>query len=234
MALRVVGAGLPRTGTLSLKTALEKLLGAKCYHMVELFEHPEHGPTWADVAEGKEADLEGLLDGYVAAVDAPAMMVWERLAEANPDAVILLSRRETPQQWVRSMENTIFPRIREVQARFGSYEDVPEDMPAQVRTMARMFAAMSEGMSKYADDPVRAAEWYEQYNAGVRATAPPDRLVEWTAADGWAPLCAALGVPVPDEPFPRVNSSAEFQDRVRDRGVLGLPADGTTGEGAAG
>ncbi|HEY3685878.1 MAG TPA: sulfotransferase [Streptosporangiaceae bacterium] len=224
MALRVVGAGLPRTGTLSLKTALEKLLGAKCYHMVELFEHPEHGPTWADISEGKEADLTALLDGYAAAVDAPAMMVWRQLADANPDSVILLSRRETPQQWVRSMENTIFPRIRETQRLFGSYEEVPEDVPAQVRTMARMFAGMAEGMAKYVDDPEAAAAWYEQYNADVRATAPPARLLEWTAADGWEPLCTALGVPVPDEPFPRVNSSEEFQERVRDRGVLGMPA----------
>jgi hypothetical protein len=224
VALRVVGAGLPRTGTLSLKTALEKLLGAKCYHMVELFEHPDHGSTWADIAEGKEADLTALLDGYAAAVDAPAMMVWRQLAEANPDSVILLSRRENPQQWVRSMENTIFPRIREVRTLFGSYETVPEDVPEQVRTMARIFAGMPDGMSNYVDDPEAAAAWYERYNADVRATAPPGRLLEWTAADGWAPLCAALGVPVPDEPFPRVNSSEEFRERVQDRGVLGTPA----------
>ena len=208
MGLRVVGAGLPRTGTLSQKTALERLLGAPCYHMSELFEHPEHIPAWADAAEGKPVDWPALLDGYAATVDAPGATLWRQTSAAFPDAVVLLSVRESAEQWWDSMDRTIFPRIRERRAAFDGV--VPDDMPPQMRDAMRMFRGLS-GFAAYADDKAGGMAWYEEYNAAVRAEAPADRLVEWTASDGWGPLCEALGVPVPDEPFPRVNSSEEFQ-----------------------
>jgi len=208
MTLRVVGAGLPRTGTLSLKTALERLLGAPCYHMSELFDHPEHVPTWADAAEEKPVDWPEFLGGYAATVDTPGALLWPQLSEAFPDAIVLLSTRESAEQWWDSMDRTIFPRIREREAAFNTPD--PGDLPPQMREVMRMFRGLA-GFTAYANDKPGGMAWYERYNAEVRARIPAERLVEWRAADGWGPLCDALGVPVPDEPFPRVNSTEQFQ-----------------------
>lgn len=210
MALRVVGAGLPRTGTLSLKTALERLLGAPCYHMSELFEHPEHLPVWADAFDGTPVGWAELFDGYAAAVDAPAALMWRQIAAAFPEAIVVLSTRESAEKWWASMDKTIFPRVRERQVTLSGAE--PDDVPPERRDMMRMFRGMAAGFGQYADDKPGAMAWYEQYNAQVHAEVPTDRLVEWQAADGWGPLCAALGVPIPDEPFPRVNSTEDFQN----------------------
>lgn len=209
MEMRVVGAGLPRTGTLSLKAALERLLGGPCYHMSELFAHPEHAATWADAAEGQPVDWPEFLDGYAASVDVPAAMLWRELSAAFPDAVVLLSTRESPGQWWDSMDKTIFPRVREREEAVRG--EGPVGGPPEMRDVMRMFGALTGGFAAYADNRDGGMAWYERYNAEVRAAVPAGRLVEWRAVDGWGPLCAALGVPVPDEPFPRVNSSEEFQ-----------------------
>lgn len=208
MTLRVVGAGLPRTGTLSLKTALERLLGAPCYHMSELFKHPEHIPAWADAAEGKPVDWAALLDGYAATVDAPGATLWRRTSAAFPDAIVLLSVRDSAEQWWDSMDRTIYPRIREREAALTG--SAPDEVPPEMRDAIRMFRGIGTFVP-YANDKPGGMAWYERYNAEVRAEIPAERLVEWKAADGWGPLCDALGLPVPDEPFPRVNSSEEFQ-----------------------
>lgn len=216
MALRVVGAGLPRTGTLSLKTALERLLGAKCYHMSEFMEHPEHGPTWADAAEGKEVDWPAFLDGYAAAVDMPAMRFWPQLADAYPDAIVLLSRRASGEDWQASMDRTIFQKIRDAREQFGAGPDgapaFPADLPPEKARLLRIFGSMAtDGFGEYADDKDAAIAFHDAHAAEVRKQVPPARLVEWTPGDDWAPLCAALDIPVPDEPFPQVNTSADFQ-----------------------
>lgn len=216
MALRVVGAGLPRTGTLSLKTALERLLGARCYHMSELFGHPEHGSTWADAAEGRDVDWDAFLAGYAAAVDMPAMQFWRRLADTYPDAIILLSRRASGEEWQASMDRTIFRRIRETRERLGTEPDgapaIPAGLPAEKARVLRLFGSMARnGFARCADDRDEAIAFHDRHAAEVRAQAPAGRLVEWTPGDGWGPLCRALDVPVPDEPFPRVNTTEQFQ-----------------------
>src|SRR5579884_4290855 len=109
--LRVIGAGIGRTGTHSLKLALERLLGGRCYHMVEVFQRPEHIPVWAAAAKGEPVDYRRLLDGYVAAVDWPSAAFWPELAAAFPDAVIVLSSRDADGWW-RSASRTIFEAMR--------------------------------------------------------------------------------------------------------------------------
>lgn len=223
MALRVVGAGLSRTGTLSLKMALERLLGAPCYHMVEVFEHPGHAATWADAVTGGDVDWPAFLGGYAATVDVPAVTMWRTFADLYPDALILLSVRD-PAQWVRSMENTILPRMRDTEAQLAA--GLPPDATEEQRAVGRMFGGLTRTVfAGLLDDPTGGTDWYERYNAAVRASAPPGRLLEWTVADGWAPLCAALGVPVPDEPFPKANEPAEFQERVPTLSEVDVPRE---------
>ncbi|HLK10018.1 MAG TPA: sulfotransferase [Candidatus Binatia bacterium] len=197
MSLRVVGAGLGRTGTNSLKVALERLLGAPCYHMMEVFTHPEHVPVWHAAARGRMPDWGALLAGFAAAVDWPVAAFWPELSAAFPDAVVLLSVRE-PQSWWQSASETIFPAIAEQAG--TAWRAMIDDLFA-----ARFTSAI--------DDRATAVAAFERHNARVRATVPARRLVEWRAADGWAPLCAALGVPVPSEPFPHTNTRADWRAR---------------------
>jgi hypothetical protein len=202
MTLRVVGAGLGRTGTLSLKAALEKLLGAPCYHMAEVGAHPEHVPVWAKAARGEPVDWQRLMTGYAAAVDWPACAFWPELVSVNPDALILLSTRD-PASWWESASTTIFPTLRSAPPG-EPWRDMVEAM------MASRFTAQLE-------DEAACIAAFERHNARVRAEAPRARLLEWSAAEGWEPLCRALAVPVPSEPFPRVNTREQFAERIRRR-----------------
>jgi hypothetical protein len=194
MALRVVGAGLGRTGTMSLKLALERLLGAPCYHMAEVFAHPEHIPLWHAAARGEPVDWQRLFDGYAAAVDWPVGSFWPEVSAAFPDALILLSTRSS-ESWWKSASTTIFPTS--AKAAGTPWHAMWREL-AQRRFTTRL------------DDREAAVAAYERHNADVRARAPRARLLEWTARDGWEPLCRALGVAVPDAPFPHANSTEEF------------------------
>lgn len=193
----LLGAGLPRTGTHSLKLALERLLGGPCYHMLEVFEHPDHIPVWHRAVHGDLPDWGHLFAGYRSCVDWPGSAFWRELSDAYPDAVVPLSDRS----WWRSMDRT-----------------VPEGTRRQPPAGMSAFFAMLEGLlnrfTKQWSDPGSAMDAYERHNAEVRATIAPGRLVEWRASDGWGPICEALGLPVPDEPFPHSNTTSEFRARA--------------------
>lgn len=199
MSLRVIGAGLGRTGTMSLKGALERLLGAPCYHMIEVFPRPAHFGLWTAAARGEPVDWHALFDGFQATVDWPASAFWKEIAQAFPEALILLSTRDSAEAWWKSASETIF-----------GIATADRSNP-----VAKMVDAIFEArFTKAIDDRDAAIAAYERHNADVRATAPRDRLVEWTPKDGWGPLCKALGVAVPAEPFPHVNTTDEFKARV--------------------
>jgi len=108
MTLQVVGAGAGRTGTMSLKAGLELLLGRPCYHMLEVFSHPEHVGMWRAAAEGEKVDWQAMLQDYGATSDFPACLFWSEILEANPDAVVVLSTRKDAQTWWDSASQTIF------------------------------------------------------------------------------------------------------------------------------
>jgi hypothetical protein len=199
MNLRVVGAGLPRTGTASLTIALEQLLGGPSHHMRVLPGHPfDLGIGWEQALAGDTPDWDQLLHGYLAAVDWPASMFWHELSEEYPDALVLLSVRDSAETWWQSVDKTILPV-----ARMALAPDWNEGRG--LLDLLQQFTG-----SKYWDDPATLMAAYERHNAMVRQTIPPHRLLEWQATEGWEPLCRALGVPVPDEPFPWVNRRSEW------------------------
>ena len=202
MALRVVGAGLGRTGTHSLKLALEKLLGGPCYHMSELIEREADTAVWAAATRGEDVDWRGFLDQYAATVDWPACGFWEPIAAAHPDAVVLLSLRESPEAWWKSFERTIAQALQ---------KDVPADDEAWVERRRMVLAMVESTFTPDWRDPEAAKEAYIRHNDRVRAAVPAGRLVEYRAGDGWEPLCAALGVEIPEAPFPHTNTTADFR-----------------------
>jgi hypothetical protein len=199
MTIQLVGAGLGRTGTMSLKLALEQLLGGTCHHMMEVFGHPDEVPSWHAAMLGEPVDFPALLSGYTAIVDYPGAAVWRELAAAFPDAPVLLSTRSSADEWWDSASNTILA-LR------------PDREDSDGRRMIDEMFRRSLGVDITDRDAVIAA--YEAHNAEVRNEVPPERLFEYRPGDGWAPLCAALDLPVPDEPFPHTNTREEFRERA--------------------
>jgi len=203
MALQVVGAGVGRTGTHSLKIALEQLLGGPCHHMVEVMGHPETVPAWTDAIEGRPVDWSAMLAGYRSLVDWPGASFWREISAANPDALVLLSVR-SPESWYRSASNTIFL----------AFDNLPPELQPWMNTVRQL---LHDRFSDRLDDPTAIMDAFERHNAEVRKEIPAARLLEWTASDGWAPICERLGLAVPDEPFPVTNTTDEF------RTMLGMP-----------
>lgn len=199
MGLQVVGAGVGRTATESLKQGLEMLLGGPCYHMFEIVAgRRDDIPVWLAAAQGKYPDWNEFLAGYRAAVDWPAASFWPELSAANPEAIVLLSVRDVDDWWT-SVSNTIFsPALDSGKAKIG----FPQNWPDAVLEARFTPDWRQESAAKDA---------FLRHNDAVRAGVPADRLVEWSPTDGWGPICDALGLAVPDEPFPHVNSTADFQ-----------------------
>ena len=201
MALQLVGAGLGRTGTNSLKLALEQLLGAPCYHMIEVFGRPDDVGVWQRAVDGDVPDWDALFEGYAAAVDWPVGAFWREIAEHYEDAPVLLSTRSSTDAWWKSATATIFQvsvRAVDDESGFGPQLRMTDDLLTKTFTPGWR-------------EQTAAMRAYEQHNADVRATIPAHRLVEWSPGDGWEPLCGALGLPVPAEPFPHVNSTEDFR-----------------------
>jgi hypothetical protein len=206
MALRVVGAGVGRTGTASLQLALQQLLDGRCYHMGETFGRPDDIPVWHAAVHGDLPDWHALLREFVAAVDWPACAFWRELADAYPDAIVLLSTRASADAWWKSAHGTIF----QVSKR-PLPADAPPQFGAQIAMVKDLFA---ETFTPDWEDEAAAKRAYEAHNAAVRSEVDPARLVEWQPGDGWEPLCTALDVPVPSDPFPHVNSTADFRAMI--------------------
>jgi hypothetical protein len=199
--LQVIGAGLPRTGTKSLQAALERLLGGRCYHMHELVEHLDHVPTWRAALRGETVDWQPVLGDYSTAVDWPASAMWRELAEAHPSALVVLSVRADASAWWESVSSTVLQTARR------------EPPPERVEWMVMLLELLNRLTPSWNDPQAAAAAAtaaYERHNAAVRQTIDPSRLIEWQATDGWEPLCQALGVSVPDEPFPKLNTREEW------------------------
>jgi hypothetical protein len=200
MELVVVGAGVGRTGTHSLKVALEQLLDAPCHHMVEILGDPTQIPGWIDAIEGRPVDWSAMLGRYRAIVDWPGGSFWRELSAANPDALVLLSVRD-PEGWYRSASNTIFL----------TFDNMPAELAPWMDTVRKL---LHDRFSDRFDDPTAMMDAFERHNDAVRAGVPADRLLEWTPGDGWEPICERLGLPVPAEPFPVTNTTDEFREMV--------------------
>ena len=203
MALKVISAGFGRTGTLSLKQALEELGFGPCHHMMEVIENGEKQvPLWNGALAGKP-DFEAIYTGYGSAVDWPSAAFWKELADYYPDAKIILSSRSA-ESWYASISETILATVW-----------APENWPPQAVewfTMVSKVLARSFGPAKTKDELIAV---FHAHEAAVKAAIPAGRLLVHSAKDGWDPLCAFLGVPVPEGPYPRTNSKEEFFQHMK-------------------
>jgi hypothetical protein len=197
--LCVIGAGFGRTGTMSLKLALERVGFGPCYHMTEVFKNPEVAGYWEDAADGKRVDWEQVFAGYRSSVDWPGATFYRELADAYPHAKVILTVRE-PEAWFKSTQATIFAR------------DIPDDSQEPWERMA--LKVIADLFDRQMHDKKKLIEVYERHNEAVQRQIASDRLLVYEISQGWQPLCDFLDVSVPAEPMPRVNTTEEFQQQV--------------------
>jgi hypothetical protein len=209
MSLKVVGAGFGRTGTLSLKVALERIGFGPCYHMVEVFPRPEHVAMWHRLAFEQSMDWDEIFRGFHATVDWPAARWWREIAAHFPDAKVLLSVRDS-EAWYKSVTDTIYQPMK---------SPAPDGVPELVRLQSEMArkAILDETFDNRFEDKAHAIEVFRKHNQAVRDAIDPARLLVFDVREGWGPLCRFLEVPIPDEPFPRLNDTATFQAMMRMR-----------------
>ena len=215
--MKVIGAGFGRTGTMSLKAALEQLGFGPCYHMTEVFSHPEHTSFWLSAWRGEQVDWEGVLGDYEATLDWPACTFYEELVERNPGAKVLLSVRD-PERWYESTRSTIYELSR-----------ITANSPP-FRALSAAYSLLSSGrlgpgsiayeiiwdgtFDGRFEEKDYAIGVFRRHNEDVKRRVPREQLLVYEVGQGWGPLCEFLGVPEPDRPFPRLNDAAEMRRRV--------------------
>ncbi|MEK6256442.1 MAG: sulfotransferase family protein [Chloroflexota bacterium] len=202
--MQVIGSGFGRTGTLSLKTALEILGFGRCYHMMEVPLNPAHVKWWAAAARGESVDWVKMFRSYGATVDFPASVYYPELLQAFPDAKVLHTVRDE-ERWYESTLETIFQ---------------PARIPLWVTVWIPFIGAMHKAMDTkvwgglFADsfeEREYAIKVFNDYTAQVVNDIPPEQLLVFDVKQGWQPLCEFLGVPVPDIPFPHRNGRASMK-----------------------
>jgi hypothetical protein len=207
---RVIGAGWGRTGTASLKQALEQLGFGPCHHMVEVIATPKDVPTWVSAARGTKIEWPTFLRGWGAICDFPGALYYRELAEAFPEAKVVLTVRDA-EGWYESMRTTIVDSLTRFPNRFIVKHLPYIGAPARVMNPSPLKAKV---MDRFADKPAIIAQ-FEAHTEEVKRVIPPERLLAFDVKQGWGPLCAFLGVPVPDGPFPRVNDAKQFQSYTK-------------------
>lgn len=207
MALEIVGTGFGRTGTLSLKHALEQLGFGPCYHMIEVAQNPGHSALWSAAHDGARSDWAALFASYRATVDWPSTAFWRQIVDAYPRARVIHSERPAA-AWYASVRSTIYQVMK---------RPTPESAPPAMREqleMARKLILRGVFDDRF-EDEAHAIAVYEAHNARVKREIPRERMLVYELGQGWEPLCRFLGVAVPATPYPRLNTTEEFAARFK-------------------
>lgn len=219
MSIKVIGAGLPRTGTNTLKECLEILGFHKTYHMKELLVHPENLHYWTTLRDTGTTDWEGLYKGCQATVDFPCYPWYKEHMKQYPDAKVILTTRPF-EKWYTSVKSTIWT---------AGPQNLPEKLAMMTKLLlnprlrkvigcvklakSMIFAKHFEG--KFMDQAA-SEKIFNQHHENVKKHVPADKLLVFEASQGWEPLCKFLGVPVPDQPFPHLNKKENFKEMLKE------------------
>ncbi len=204
--LQVIGAGFGRTGTFSVKNALEALGFRPCYHMTELFQKPGASEQWEAIVAGALADWNTVFAGYQATVDWPSCAFYKELLQVYPEAKVLLTVRD-PEQWYESVRSTIYDVSRR------RLPDSPHAQMVNTLIWERTFDGKLE-------DKDYAIAVFRRHIEEVKQHVSPEKLLVYDVKERWEPLCAFLGVEVPvDTPFPWLNDRDNFVGRNRPENV---------------
>lgn len=209
MDLKVIGAGFGRTGTLSLKAALEQLGFGPCYHMMEVFRNPGHSEKWLALGKGETKDWSDILANYQSVVDWPTTYFYREFADAYPSAKVILTERPA-KEWYKSAINTIFSALSPMN------DDANADPMRKAQGEMARYLVVEKTFGGSLEE-AHAIAVYNRHNEEVRRVIPKERLLVYNAEQGWEPLCKFLGVPVPAAPYPKTNTTEEFRARVAQR-----------------
>jgi hypothetical protein len=222
LTMKVIGAGLPRTGTLSQKVALEILGLGPCYHMVNVLADLDLAPLWQRAVDG-DPQWDEIFGGFEATVDWPGSFFYRELVEAYPEAKVVLSVRDGD-SWALSMRETIWG-VFYGDSLIKHLSSARSHVDPKWRAYIELMTSMWQRSGLMAGEETTGA-WMsgamDRYHEEVKRTVPSDRLLVWSVSQGWEPLCDFLEVPVPDIPFPHLNDSKEFKDRLIDGSLLTL------------
>ncbi len=209
MSLKVIGAGFGRTGTLSLKTALEQLGFGKCHHMEEVIPDRRQVKFWHDISQGKDVDWGEVFQGFESCVDWPSSTFFVELHQRYPDSKVILTIRD-PERWYESTAETIYPSSIEIPA--WLQWPIPH-----VRKMVEMVNGLiwNGTFDGRFEEREHAINVFQKNIDRAKKVIPPDKLLVFQATDGWEPLCTFLDVPVPQGPYPHVNEAAKLKRMVR-------------------
>jgi hypothetical protein len=212
MSLKVIGSGMGRTGTTSLKQALEELGYGKCYHMIELFQHPEGLHYFEEAEKGMDVNWDGLLEGYSSAVDYPIARYYKKLVAKYPQAKVIHTQRD-PDAWYQSCMETIFWASK---PSAGRILKMMLGLPFSPLLRKRLPVLKYNGklieseFGKDINDKAAVIKRYNLHNEEVLRVVPKERLLLFNVKEGWAPLCNFLNVTIPATPFPKSNTREEF------------------------
>jgi len=204
MTLKVIGVGMGRTGTLSLKRALERVGLGPGYHLTDLIATPQHWPLWQQAIDGRLDRIDSILGDYGSVVDAPGWYFFREWACQNPDARFILTVRDSA-AWFASTQATVCS---------DQVGRMLASVPQALFDIIHAIALRSAGPKMHDRDYM--VGWFEGHIVEVQRTIAPEKLLVCEISEGWAPLCGFLGVPVPDEPFPHANRRIGMKDSIRD------------------
>ncbi len=213
--IRVIGAGLPRTGTLTQKVALELLGLGPCYHWVDVIADLRRVEQWHRALDGN-GPWDEIFDGFTGTVDWPGGFFTLELASKYPDAKVVLSTRD-PQRWAESFRETIWDLcFGDVLIRYLSRarEKVDPQWQRYLELIDRMFWIENGTFAAGHETDEQLIAGMRAHEQAVREAVPAERLLVWEVTEGWGPLCEFLDVPVPDQPLPHANDRETFHDRV--------------------
>jgi hypothetical protein len=221
--MKLIGAGMPRTGTLTQKVALEMVGLGPCYHMVDVLADLDQAKLWQRALDG-EAPWGQIFDGFNSTVDWPGGYFYRELIDVYPEAKVLLSVRE-PQAWERSMRDTVWA-VRHGESLVRLLSSAQAHVNPQWRGFLEMIDRLVwEGEGTFASghaEPQQLIDTMIRHNQEVEGNVPSERLLVWSVEEGWQRLCEFLEVPVPEQPFPHVNDRTEFLNRVIDGSLESL------------
>lgn len=205
--LEVIGIGFPRTGTMSLKHALERLSLGPCYHMIEVFRRPQDVPFWRSAMQthGEGVAWNEVFADFRSTTDCPAGYFWRQLLSEFPQSHYVLTIRD-PDAWYESFLATVYDAMIHP-------ERAPDEDHRDVQLMARELILDRMFDGRFLDRDFAISQYHSHINA-VQAAIPSEHLLTFDVATGWEPLCEFLQLPIPAQPFPRSNTRDEFRQRI--------------------
>lgn len=214
MSIKVIGLGMGRTGTSSLKLALQKLGYGACYHMKDLINNPADVRYWKEIDRYGETNWQSLFGNYQSAVDFPTIGYYKDILRAYPDAKVILTVRDD-ESWYKSAIQTI------LNAEPGFLDKIKMSFrlpfSSRLRSLMQVFKLSKKFWLKNIGndykDKEKAIRFFRQWNEQIKQEIGEENLLVYNVAEGWLPLCKFLGTPVPAEPFPKTNSRNEFKDK---------------------